>query len=153
MRRFFIISGLVVLSFLLGYGIVFLEKRQSEQSAEAVRQQLQAELADARAKFQVASVTNQLGIILIEVGRNNFGNAKELSTRFFDDLNELSHSAPAAPTRARLSQVLSRRDEIISDLAMLKPETAAKLQAIYMEMASIAPASPTASADPAVPSN
>ena len=34
----------------------------------------------------------------------------------------------------RLSRVLSRRDEIISDLAMLKPETTAKLQSIYMEL-------------------
>lgn len=140
MRRFFIIAGSVLLSFLLGYGIVFLEKQQVEQSAEATQQQLQAELADARARFQVARVTNQLGLILIEVNRNNFGNAKELSTKFFDDLNEISRSVPDAAMRDRLSQVLSRRDEIITDLATLKPETATKLQGIYMDLASVAPA-------------
>ena len=53
-----------------------------------------------------------------------------------------ARSAPDAPTRERLSQVLGRRDEIISDLAMLKPETAAKLQGIYMELASVAPSAP-----------
>jgi hypothetical protein len=140
MKRFFIIAGIVILSFLLGYGIVFLEKRQVEQSAEATQQQLQAELADSRAKLQVASVTNQLGVILIEVDRNNFGNAKELSTRFFDNLTDLSRSVPDPGMRDRLSQVLSRRDEIITDLAMLKPEVSAKLQGIYVEMASLAPA-------------
>jgi len=149
MRRFFIMAGSVVLSFLLGYGIVFLEKRQVERSADTDRQVLQTELAHTRAKFQVASVTNQLGIILIEVDRNNFGNAMELATKFFDDLNELSRSAPDAAMRGQLSQVLRRRDEIITDLAMLKPEVSAKLQGIYTELAAVSPASPAAPAAPA----
>lgn len=139
MRRFFILVLVVVLSFGAGYGIVFLEKRQVEQSAETTRQHLQAELADARARAQIASVTNQLGLLLIEVEHQNFGNAKELATKFFDDLSDVSRSVPAGPTRDRLSNVLKRRDEITADLAMLKPETAAKVQGMYTEMVSIVP--------------
>ena len=139
MRRFSLIAGSVVLSFLLGYGIVYLEKREVERTAETDRQMLRTQLASTEAKYQVARVTNQLGIILIEVNRANFGNAKELSTRFFDDLTDLSRSVPDAATRERLMKVLRRRDEIVSDLAMLKPETATKLQTIYMELASPTP--------------
>ena len=139
MRRFSLIAGSVVLSFLLGYGIAYLDKREAERTAETDRQVLRTQLAATDAKYQVASVTNQLGIILIEVNRANFGNAKELATRFFDDLTDLSRSVPDAGTRDRLMKVLRRRDEIVSDLAMLKPETAAKLQTIYMEMAAATP--------------
>lgn len=140
MRRFFIISGSVVVSFLLGYGIVFLEKRQLEQSAEAARQQLQAALDRAEERAQIGSVANQLGVILIEVEQNNYGNAQERATRFFDDLNELSRSARDASTREQLSQVLRRRDEITTDLATLNPETQAKLQAVYTHLVSVVPA-------------
>ncbi len=140
MRRFFIISGSVVVSFLLGYGIVFLEKRQLEQSSEATRQQLQAALDDAEDRARIGSVANQLGVILIEVERNNYGNAQELATQFFDDLNELSRSAHDASTRERLSQVVRRRDEITTDLATLNAETKTKLQAIYTHLVSVASA-------------
>ena len=140
MRRFFIISGSVVVSFLLGYGIVFLEKRQLEQSAEAARQQLQAALDSAEERAQIGSVANQLGVILIEVEQNNYGNAQERATRFFDDLNELSRSARDASTRERLSQVVRRRDEITTDLATLNTDTKAKLQAIYTHLVSVVPA-------------
>jgi hypothetical protein len=139
MRRFFIILGAVALSFLVGYGIVYVEKRQVEQAAQATEERLQAELAEARANFRIAAVTNQLGIILIEVNRQNFGNAKQLATNFFDDLGELSRSVSDVSARQRLSQVLARRDEIITDLVTLKPETAAKLQSIYLELATMSP--------------
>ena len=139
MRRLLLIAGSVVLSFLLGYGIVYLEKREVEQTAETDRQVLRTQLSATEAKFQIASVTNQLGVVLIAVNRNNFGNASELATRFFDDLTDLSHSMPDTPERDRLTQVLQRRDEIIADLAMLKPETASKLQSIYLELVSATP--------------
>jgi hypothetical protein len=139
MQRFLIVVGLVILSFLLGYGIVYIEKRQIERSAETARAQLEADLTDAQERFRIASVANQLGVILIEVERNNFGNAKELATKAFDDLSDLSRSVRDDPTRDRLSEVLKRRDEITTDLATLNAGAAAKLQSLYVELVSAAP--------------
>ncbi|HEY7679971.1 MAG TPA: hypothetical protein VIC04_05580, partial [Terriglobia bacterium] len=62
MQRFLIVVGLVILSFLLGYGIVYIEKRQIERSAETARAQLEADLTDAQERFRIASVANQLGV-------------------------------------------------------------------------------------------
>jgi hypothetical protein len=100
---------------------------------------LEADLTDAQERFRIASVANQLGVILIEVERNNFGNAKELATKAFDDLSDLSRSVRDGPTRDRLSEVLKRRDEITTDLATLNAGAAAKLQSLYVELVSAAP--------------
>lgn len=89
-------------------------------------------------QLRLATLQNELGMILVEVEQNNFGSAKERSTRFFDDLRQILASTQDESVKLRLGAVLNRRDEVTSDLTMLNPETAAKLRGLYIELLPIA---------------
>lgn len=121
---------LLVEAFLGGFIPMYLDNRD----LEAQVQEAQNQAARIQEQLRVATLQNQLGMILIEVEQNNFGNAKERSTTFFDELRQTTTTMRDDRRRERLMTLLNRRDEITSDLTSLNPETAAKLRLLCLEL-------------------
>jgi len=87
--------------------------------------------------LEIAVLHNELGRILVEVEEDNFGAARERSTRFFGRLNGVLVGGSDEETHRALRVIFARRDEIISDLTSLNPQAAAKLRKLYKEFPAI----------------
>ncbi len=126
--RFLIAAVLLLVAFLSGFIPQYLKSR--EATAQAL--QAQTQLAAAQAQLRLATLQNNLGMILVEVEQNNFQTAKERSTRFFDELRQTIALTRDDGQKQRLTTLLNHRDEVTSDLTTLNAETAVKLRSLYL---------------------
>jgi hypothetical protein len=117
-----ILAAFVLTAFLVGYIPLFLDNRD-----------LTARLVQVQDRLQMATMQNDLGLIFLEVAQDNFGNARERSARFFNNLQQAASTVRDGQLRGRLTAILSRRDAITSDLASLDPETLTRLRMLYLE--------------------
>jgi hypothetical protein len=119
-----------VVAFGLGFGWMYLRHRSFRESAEATQQRLETterELRLARLQLQLASV-------LMEVERKNFGNARDVSSKFFDELRSVAGSAQSPDQKSRLDAVLGKRDEVTAAITEMKPETPDLLRRLYNDL-------------------
>jgi hypothetical protein len=123
-----IIAVLLLVAFLGGFIPTYLDNRELTAQVK----DSQARLDEVQDRLRVAALQNDLGLILVQVEQNNFGLAKEHSTRLFDELRQAAATVRDGKLREQLTAVLNRRDEITTDLTALSPETAAKLRTLYL---------------------
>jgi hypothetical protein len=115
-------AGALIIAFLLGYVPSSISSRSTQQQN-----------AELEHKLRVADVGNQLAMASYEANRNNYANATEFSSRFFNSLPELiSHSKDQA-LRQRLQAMLLHRDEITSNPAQVDQTVKEKLAQMYAE--------------------
>ena len=133
----------VVVAFGFGYLTAWLPAGQrirdlegSVAAAEAQTEETQAALERSQLQVSVAALLGQLGEVYVDVNANNFGVAAEKVTPFFDGLSSLLESDPAlGASRAQaLRDILSRRDEIVSDLAQANPEVRRKVGQMFTRL-------------------
>jgi hypothetical protein len=127
--RLLILAVVMLASFLTGYVPLFLEnQRLTGQVNES-----QNRLAEVQERLQIATLHNDLGVIFFEVAQDNFGNAREHSTRFFNHLQQATSTVRDPRLQQALTAILNRRDAITSDLVALSPEAVTKLRSLYLE--------------------
>ena len=117
-----------------GYGWMYFQHRSYRQSAEEAQRQLEAKLAEANTQLRLARLQGQLGLVLVEVERSNFGNAKDIAAKFFDELRAAADAAQEDSLRKRLQAALQRRDEVTAALAALKPESADMVRRMFADL-------------------
>ncbi len=137
-----ILAGLLALfvAFGGGYLTAWLPARQtvseleaSVTAAEAESQQTKVELQRAQLEVGLANLFGQLGEVYVDINANNFGMAAEKVTPFFDGLSALLESDPALTELQlqALRSILSRRDEIVTDLARANPQVRQKVGEMF----------------------
>lgn len=137
--------GLIVVlaAFGLGYLASWLPARQRVGELESSLAAVEAEnqestLALQRAQLEVglASLLGQLGEVYVDINANNFGVAAEKVTPFFDGLSRLLESDPdlTQPQLQTLRGILSRRDEIVADLAQANPQVRQKVGQMFTRL-------------------
>jgi hypothetical protein len=144
-RRRLVLGGVIVvgivLIFLAGYIPGSSRARsaaeESRQSADRLTKTEEA-LAQRQYDLAVARLRGDLGEILHEANINNFANAAEQASSFFDRLGDALNSAHLGPGARRevLETVYARRDEISADLARADAGVKAKLAEMYMRFGS-----------------
>jgi hypothetical protein len=127
------LAVLVLAAFLAGYIPLFLKNRELTFQTKQVQENL-TELQD---RLQVARLQNDLGIILAEADQDNFGHARERSSRFFNEVQQAASTVRNSELGARLTAILRHRDTITSDLTSLNPDVKAKLRSLYLEFVQI----------------
>ena len=85
-------------------------------------------------KLVLTSIQVQLGMMSIEVNRDNYGLAAGLATPFFDGVRAAIADPSNQEAAAALQAVLARRDEITSDLAQAKPAVKEKIAGLYADL-------------------
>jgi len=133
----------IVVAFGGGYLASFLPARQtlseleaSVAVAEAESQRAEMELQQAQLEVEKAALLGQLGRVYIDLNANNYGMAAEKVTPFFDGLSDFLESDPSL-TDAQLQAlrgILTRRDEIVTDLAQANPQVRQKVGEMFARL-------------------
>lgn len=127
MKRYLIVLGLMAAAFLGGWIPMYVRNRGLEQTV----QETEDRLSQAKEEQRLALLEGQLGMVLVEVDRKNFGNALQLSSSFFDGLSETLPGVANEGMREELKKILGRRDQITTALSTLAPEAGDEVRELY----------------------
>ncbi len=112
----------MILVFLLGYVPSVISSRTTlEQNVELGH------------KLKSAELGSQLAMASYEAGRNNYANAAQFSSKFFDGLREVVNETKDQALKQKLQVMLARRDEITSNIAQADPSVKEKLAQTHAE--------------------
>jgi len=134
-KRILVETLLILGAFVAGYVPGQWLAQETRLSCDETKERLQSRLREVETDFQMVSLHAELGTILVEVEENNFGKARERSTRFFDRLRETIAGVQDPVCADKLRALLKHRDEVNADLVALSPAAAAKLRQLYSNYA------------------
>lgn len=134
-------GALILAASLIGFVWVSLKNqslnhqlRQKEQALAEQTSDFQKQQAASQEKLRLAELNNQLGMLMIMTQEKNFGEARALSTQFFNGLRQFTQDTQDNSLREKLMAILDRRDEITADLTTANAGVTDKLRAFYQEM-------------------
>jgi hypothetical protein len=84
-------------------------------------------------KLKAAELGSQLAMASYEANRNNYANAAQFASKFFDGLGEIIGETKDQALKQKLQGMLARRDEITANLAQADPSVKEKLAQMYAE--------------------
>jgi hypothetical protein len=96
-------------------------------------QRAQVQRSDLQYKLRLAELCSQLGMSSYEANRNNFANAAQFSSEFFNGLRTAVDATKDETLKQKLQAVLSRRDEITANLGEPNPVVKEKLAQMYAD--------------------
>jgi hypothetical protein len=117
---------IAIVAFLVGFVPQFLENRRLRSEIETN----QAGVNQLRTQAEVEAIRNLAGKTLLQTLRQNYGNAAELSTQYFNKVQELMRKTENPALQSSLSELMKMRDSITSGLAQGNPTTLSELQAL-----------------------
>jgi hypothetical protein len=116
------------------YGAGYWRERQQRRVAEADAERLRSDLDAATAKLLVGNLLGR-ALTLKEIAESqNYAQARELSSSFFDDVRVESMAVPNGALREGLSQTLAKRDAVTAALAKGDPVVVGDLHAIELQL-------------------
>ena len=116
-------AAILVVVFLVGYIPGYLDASSAKQ------QNVQLEN-----RLNLTGLLNKLGMASFEVNRNNYANAGQYSTEFFNGLRETTNGTADAGLKQKLQSMLGRRDEITGKLAEGNPSVKETLAQMYSDL-------------------
>jgi hypothetical protein len=122
MRKIVIRAVVLLAVFLLGY----IPSCLSARNAQGQKAQLESQL-------RLAELTGQLGMASYEVNRNNYANATQYTTKFFNGLQKVSDDTVDKTLKQKLQTFVARRNEITSNLAEVNVIVKEKLAQMYAD--------------------
>ena len=135
LKRVLVWVAVVVAAYVAGYSTRYLESSGLQEELQRLQQSSRAEIGGLQQQLRLSRLHGQMGLLILEVEQSNFGKARVLSTRFFEDLLRELREMPEGEGRQRLEELRKRRDDITADLAVSNPEVAKKLRQIYSDLA------------------
>lgn len=122
LKKIAIAAVILIIAFLLGYVPAVLSSRATEQRN-----------AEMGYKLKVADLGSQLAMASYEVNRNNYANAAQFSSKFFDGSPVIINETKDPTLKQKLQVMLARRDEITANIAQADPSVKEKLAQMYAE--------------------
>jgi hypothetical protein len=117
-------------AFLAGYLPEHRLRLVAEQQSLALREQLAA----AEARVRMGQLLGQVLALREVVTRQNYGQAQELSSAFFDSVRTEAAATPLGDYRSALNDVLARRDALTASLTKADPGTVEALSTIEAQV-------------------
>jgi hypothetical protein len=132
MKKFLVIAILVLLgaAYLAGYWPQHKQLRAAEQSSA----QAQEQLASVQAVARVCRLENDLLALIGQTENQNYGEARNLSNVFFDDVRKEADRPQNAAFKSDLEAVLAQRDAITAGLARTDSATTTTLRQVLVQM-------------------
>lgn len=115
-------AAALIVVFLLGYVPSCVGARSAEEQK-----------AELEHKLKMADLRGQLGMASYEANRNNYANAAEFSTNFFNGLRSAIDSAEDDEVKKKLQTMIGLRDEVTTNLAQADPVVKEKLARMYAD--------------------
>jgi hypothetical protein len=117
-----IAAGILIVVFLLGY-------IPSAISAHGIQQQN----AELQHKLGVAELGNQLAMASYEANRNNYANALQFSSQFFNGLPKVIADTKDEVLKERLQAILALRSDVTSNPSQVDETVKDKLATMYAQ--------------------
>jgi hypothetical protein len=137
MKRFLVVVGLMAASFLIGYLPQQMEGRRLADELTQVSSQRESDVIRLEERLAISNLQNELGMVLLELGRNNSGRAQALAGEYFDGVSELGFMFSDPDVAEQLREIGRRRDAITLGLASPTPDTTRQLNEIYLQMSQL----------------
>lgn len=115
-------AGVLIVVFLFGY----IPSCVSARSAQERNTRLEH-------KLKLVELHSRLGMISYEANRNNYANATQSSTDFFNGLKDMIDTTGDESMKQKLLAISTRRDEITTNLAQADPGVKEKLAQMYAD--------------------
>ena len=133
-RMIAIAGGVVVVGavYLTGY----LPQRSQRLAAEAEVRILTEQLAASEARGRISALLGRALAVTDAASRQNYGQAQELASAFFDQVRAEAAVTIDAGARDALAEILSRRDAVTASLSKGEPGVVEVLQAIELRLRS-----------------
>jgi hypothetical protein len=101
---------------------------------------LQSRLDRAEQATTFSTARDLACMLHVEIANRNYGNAADLSARFFDHVRALSENTNDGATRDQLQQILAEREPVSSGLAKNDPGIEPQVRGMIQRLHSIGPA-------------
>lgn len=88
-------------------------------------------------KLRLADLHIRLGMTSYEANRNNYANAAQTSTEFFNGLKETINTTGDEGLKQKLQAISARRDEITTNLAQADPGVKEKLAQMFADFSKV----------------
>lgn len=121
--KLFVGAVVLIAVFSLGYIPSCISNRAAMERSERLEQ-----------KLKLADLHSLLGMTSYEANRNNYANAAQMSTDFFNRLTEMLDTATDKSLKQKLQPISARRDEITTNLAQTDPGVKEKLAQMYSDL-------------------
>ena len=121
-KKFLVAAAAILASFLLGYTPSCISARNA-----------QTRLMATERRMKLADLLAQAGMTSYEANRNNFANASQFSTEFFNGLMKLIDETTDEEMKKKLQTMLALRDEITTNLAQADQTVKPKLAQLYAD--------------------
>lgn len=112
------------------------QARHSQEEKTRLEQKLiltEEKLSLTEKKLKLVELRGQLGLVSHEANRNNYGEAAQRSTEFFNGLQEAFNHTQDETLKQQLQPILTRCDEITANLAKPDPAVKEKLAQLYLD--------------------
>lgn len=122
MKKLAIALGILIIAFLIGYVPSMISSRATEQQN-----------VELEHKIKAAELGSQLAMASYEANRNNYANAAQFSSRFFDGVGGIIGETKDQALKQKLQGMLARRDEVTANIAQADPSVKEKLAQMVAE--------------------
>lgn len=122
LKKLAIAAGILIIAFMLGYVPSVISSRTTLQQN-----------VELEHKLKVAELDGQLAMASYETGRNNYANAAQFLSKFFDGLREIINETKDHALKQKLQVMLASRDDITANIAQADPSVKEKLAQMYVE--------------------
>ena len=140
MKKNLILCGAVlVIGALLGaLGMSAIQSRARQKAVAAATQAEREQCASIRTErdglarhAKMSELRLRLGLVAIQAGRMNYGNARTEAESVFADAAGLEGLVRGTADERELQMILSRKDQLLGDLAVGNPASAVALEQMY----------------------
>jgi predicted histidine transporter YuiF (NhaC family) len=131
-----IAAAWLIVGLLIGFVPVYWQSREAERRLQQSTENLESQLARSNEQLRMSLLQGELGTLLIDVQRQNFGEAGSRSSAFFNALSQTAETTQNNQTKDKLAAIDKYRDSITSGIAKADPETAKTLQQLYLDLGS-----------------
>jgi len=132
MKKYIFIAVLILLG--AAYVAGYWPQHKRVLAAEETSAQAQQQLANVQAVARVCRLENDLLVLLGQTENQNYGEARNLSNVFFDDVRKEADRPQNAAFKSDLEAILAQRDAVTAGLARTDSATTTTLRQILVQM-------------------
>lgn len=138
MKKTLILCGvMLVIGCALGaWGMHALDARAKQKAVDAATGEIRAERDTLARTAKMMELRLRIGKAAIEASRLNYGNARTEADQCFAAAEKLQGLVAGTADERELQMILSRKEQILSDLAVGSPAAAVALEQMYSASAS-----------------
>lgn len=139
-KKILILFGVALLigAGLGGWGMRTIMGKATQKAVDAATEAERAQCATVKKErgelerhAKMTELRLRLGMVAIEAGKMNYGNARTQAETVFTEAAALEGLMKGSPDERELQMILSRKEQVLGDLAVGSPTSAVALEQMY----------------------